>query len=265
MALLNISQFAIFAHVTRPAIYKALKTGRLEKNAKGQINTRHALTRAFIAKHNGGNPRLDPKTTKPKSKKRDTKPRAKKKTAVRAKPKKRDTNPRSKKKTAARAKPKRRTAKPAKPGPPKSAEAKPKKPKPRAAIPLYGQGSSDNNGEDSEESPTRAQAELDKVYAQIDKYRVQTDKERQTLIDRDLVRVILAQLSAIDVNELLTLGSNIAPDVAGICGKEKPRIILKIQKLIEERCYRVLEHRKKKINEFLDRIKAEQIDETDME
>lgn len=159
---------------------------------------------------------------------------------------------RDEKPAKSKTKPKRKTT--TKPG---------SKPRPRPTRPKAKTSGQSLDLDDSEDGTTRSDAELQKTLAQITQIHVRTDKERQQLIDRDIVRNMLAKLSAIDVNELLTLGSNIAPEVAGLCGKEKPAIILKISKLIEDRCYRVLEHRQRQIKDFLEKMKAEQLDVED--
>lgn len=104
---------------------------------------------------------------------------------------------------------------------------------------------------------SRANAELAQIEARIEKLKVGTAKERQELVDRELVRSLLGNLATIDQNELLTIPANVAPEVAGLCGTDDSKVVLKVSKLIEKKLYGVLKHRARLLTDFLKRVKAE--------
>ena len=106
----------------------------------------------------------------------------------------------------------------------------------------------------------RSNAELAQIEARIEKLQVGTAKERQELVDRELVRSLLGNLATIDQNELLTIPANVAPEVAGLCGTDDSKVVLKISKLIEKKLYGVLKHRARLLTDFLKRVKAEPLE-----
>ncbi len=107
---------------------------------------------------------------------------------------------------------------------------------------------------------SRADAELAQIEARIEKLQVGTAKERQELVDRELVRSLLGHLATIDQNELLTIPANVAPEVAGLCGTDDSKVVLKVSKLIEKKLYGVLKHRARLLTDFLKAVKAKPLE-----
>lgn len=54
MALLNVTDFAKFAGVSRVSVQKAIRSGRLAQRKDKLLNTKTKLNEDYIAKHNGG-------------------------------------------------------------------------------------------------------------------------------------------------------------------------------------------------------------------
>lgn len=225
MALLKIGEFATVAKVTRQAVYRAIRTGRLRRRKDGRFDTTHDLNREFVATHN-------------------------RKVAIEAPKQRRKVKvPRTREK--------------------KKRGRKPRKAKRMADVPYQSPFTNKDeppggSGEDLEDISARGQAELRKLLAQTRKYEIAADKDREILIDRQLVRRLLGTLSAVDVNELLTMGANVAPELAGLCGVEDNKIIMKVQKRIDELAYQLLQHRQRVIKDFLQKVRMEvTADETD--
>jgi len=107
---------------------------------------------------------------------------------------------------------------------------------------------------------SRSSADRLKVIEQVRAIQLKTDKERNNLIERALVRRVLGQIYTIDVNEFRTLGLNLAPELAAAAGIDDSEIILKIGELIEKEVFKVLQHIKRLINDFLKEIEAETIE-----
>lgn len=104
---------------------------------------------------------------------------------------------------------------------------------------------------------TRADAELRKVQAKTEQIEIKTAKDRQELVERSLVRWLFGILATIDQNEFLTIPANVASEIAGLCGKEDSKTVVKIAKLLEEKMYGVLQHRERVVKDFLEKVKAE--------
>lgn len=104
---------------------------------------------------------------------------------------------------------------------------------------------------------TRSAAELQKIKATIEHTVLKIKRERQELIDRSLVESLIAVISTIDTNELLTIPANVAPEIAGICGKSDNKTILKITQFLSKKTYAYLEHKKRILTDWLKRVDAE--------
>lgn len=226
--LLNITKFAEFAGVSRASINKQIKVGKIIIRNDRKIDTKHAVNADYVAKHNNGIPKQpDPKKYKNPAPLR--KSRVEKKVAA------------QKKKTA-------------KPKPQKQYESPhPEEPNPKNII---------NPKTDAElENVLKNEADRLKVIEDIISKRFKRAIERQELIPRQFVRVVLGKLYMIDVNEFLTLGNNIASEVAGMMGINDSKKIIKIGKFVEKKCYRILQHKKRLINKDLKKVNSEPIDE----
>lgn len=234
---LNKSKFAEFAGVSRPGIHKAVKSGSVVVRKDGYIDTKHPDNADYVAKHNGGVPKQpDPKKYKNPAPLR--KSRVIKKIAD---SKKKTAKPKSKKKIVETKPPKKYTS-----------------------------------PHDEEENPKniinpQTEAELDLVrYNEASRLRLIEDVktkrlkraiEREQLIPRKFVRVMLGKLIMIDVNEFLTLGNNIASEVAGMMGINDSKKIIKIGKFVDKKLYKIMNHKKRLINKDLKKVNSEPIEE----
>lgn len=72
---------------------------------------------------------------------------------------------------------------------------------------------------------------------------------------------MLGQLSSIDRNEVLTIGGQLAPEIAGILGNGDAKEIQKIKDLIESKCYKAIQHKQALIGDFLKKILADSKDD----
>lgn len=79
-------------------------------------------------------------------------------------------------------------------------------------------------------------------------------EQRGELIDRELVRRVLAKYYSVHVNEFQTLGDSIAPDVAATLGVNDESLILGVEKMINDAMFRRLQSIKKIIDDFLKEI-----------
>lgn len=89
------------------------------------------------------------------------------------------------------------------------------------------------------------------------KARVDRLAKRGQLIDRTLVATVFGRLHQIDSNELRTLGSRLAPTVAGALGVETAEGMLEVERLIEAEVTKSLAHQKRLLSDFLADIGAE--------
>ena len=193
VTLLDITAFASLAGVSRTAIYKAIKEGRVVRRKNKKIDIGNDLNKHFLSTHG-------------KSKKKG--------------------------KTGA-----------------------------KLTKPKLGNKSDTYRPEEidlsTEVGKTRMEAELKKVQAAALHNEIKVKQDRSMLIDRRVVLQLIGIMAAIDTNELLTIPGNIAPEIAGVCGKEDNKTILKVSKKLETHLYGVLKHRKREINSWLKKIGAE--------
>lgn len=110
---------------------------------------------------------------------------------------------------------------------------------------------------DAEVGSKRSKAELEKVQAEVIQKKLKIKADRSMLIERRLIMSLFGELAAIDTNEFLTIPGNIAPELAGICGRGDRETILKLSKKMEKHFYGVLQHRKRVLSDWLDTVKAE--------
>ncbi len=229
MPRLTITAFADFAQVSRTAVYRAIETGRLKRRKDGSLDTAQVSNAEFVRSHKQEKP------TEPQQRK---KKRARQKIPG----------------TGEQKKQRRRCRK-----------ARPPQDVPYASPFEDVEEPVGGSGEDLHSIDKRYDAELRKTLSQIRKIDIASDEARRILVDRNLVRGVLGTLSQIDVNELLTMGANIAAEIAGICGTEDNKKIVKITKRIEGICYQILQHRQRVIKDFLRKVKIEVLATEDVE
>jgi len=83
------------------------------------------------------------------------------------------------------------------------------------------------------------------------KTRVERQQKRGELIERTIVKTLFGKIYQVDVQELRTLGSKIAPEVAGLMGIDDPSMILMVEQRIDGEILKSLAHIKHIIDEFL--------------
>lgn len=105
----------------------------------------------------------------------------------------------------------------------------------------------------------RFDAELKKTQLQALKLELETAQIRDSLISREIMQILLGKLFQIDRNEYLTLGAQLATEVAGIFGSTDNKKIAKVDKVIESRLYKILKHKQKLIKVFMKEIKGKDV------
>ena len=99
-----------------------------------------------------------------------------------------------------------------------------------------------------------------KSIEQIKGMQVKREKERQELVSRELTQKLFHKIYIVDTNEWKTIGDKLAPDLAAIAGVDDSDIIIKMNQRIEKEVYKILNHTKRIINDFLKGIEAEEIE-----
>jgi hypothetical protein len=222
MNWVNQSEFARLVGVSKAAISKAIKGGRVIKDPSHGIDIDHPANVDYRNSQHDSRTRRKDSARKPK------------------KPKK------------AKPKPKKL--------PPASDKAMPveeveyyREPEHEALLETY-----DLNGNAFID---RATADRLKVIEQARTLEIKRLKERGKLVDREHVSRIFNMLYKIDTGELRPLGDKLAPEVAAICGiSGDSEIERKISSYIEDEIYKTLEHIKRRINDGLADIEAEEIE-----
>jgi len=79
-------------------------------------------------------------------------------------------------------------------------------------------------------------------------------KARQELIDREVVKAYVGQIAAVHSSILIPLGSRLANELAIEFGSTDPSAEVKVEKIIQDECYRVITTIKKRNQEFLKNI-----------
>ena len=83
------------------------------------------------------------------------------------------------------------------------------------------------------------------------KTRVEREHKRRDLIERVLVRTVFGRLYQIDTQELRTIGSKLAAEIAGKLGVDDPAVILDVEQRIDGEILKSLAHIKRVLNDFL--------------
>lgn len=98
-----------------------------------------------------------------------------------------------------------------------------------------------------------------KTVEQIRGMQVKREKERNELVSRTLTQRVFHKLYIVDTNEFKTLGDKLAPDLAAIAGVDDSEITIQMSQRVEKEVYKILNHIKRIINDFLKKIDAEEI------
>ena len=98
-----------------------------------------------------------------------------------------------------------------------------------------------------------------KLDEEIEEKRLKNAARRKELVDRDTVRRVFGKLYKVDVDELRTIGSKSAPEIANVCGVEDSELILKISAAIDKEVFAALRHIQKIMNDFFDEVGTERL------
>lgn len=104
-----------------------------------------------------------------------------------------------------------------------------------------------------------------KVIEQIEQIRLRTQKERQLLVERDLVKRVFSKIYTIEVNELRIIGDTLAPEIASYFNSDDSEAILKTNQRIEKEIYKALNHIKRLISDYLKSVGSFFEDETEID
>lgn len=235
MRYLNQSQFAEKAGVSRAAVSKAIKKGRVIRDPDLGIDLSHAVNREYLNSENASRTRRDNKGDRPGPKKAYPKPKPLKK--VKPKPKKL---------------------------PPASDKAIKLEDPPFVGdledLEDYEQaGYIDIDG--NLNTIDRISADRLKVIETIRLSKIKRETLRNKLVKRSWVTKVFNKLYQVDQGEFRTLGDKLAPDVTAICGVNDTKIEHKINERIDEEVFKVLNHVKRILNDALKEIEAEALDE----
>ena len=96
-----------------------------------------------------------------------------------------------------------------------------------------------------------------KLEADIKRIDVITREKRQDLIDRELVAIVFSKMHSIDTTELLQLPAKVSPEITAAAGVDDPTIQIKIEKLLENELYKILERCKSLLNKELKKLNTE--------
>ena len=90
--------------------------------------------------------------------------------------------------------------------------------------------------------------------ARVRKLDVETAQLRGNLIPKELVSAVFGQLNAIDRSQFLTLADTASAEIAASMGIKNDKKVVKINKMILDKCYQTMKHKQKMIEKFLKEI-----------
>jgi hypothetical protein len=91
-----------------------------------------------------------------------------------------------------------------------------------------------------------------KTVESIRQIRIKTAKEEGSLINRDLVKRVLAEIYTVDVNQWKTLAANLAAKLAAAYGKNDDKSVRAAEKIVDMEVHSILEHTKRIIDGFVE-------------
>jgi len=115
------------------------------------------------------------------------------------------------------------------------------------------------NGQPDEGFIHRSELERMKVAEQILKTRVETEQKRGELLDKKLTKRVMAKIFAVDTAELHPLGEKIAADIAAKFKSDDSQAILETRQIIDRHIFNALQHIKRLMNDYFDKIGEEGI------
>jgi hypothetical protein len=110
---------------------------------------------------------------------------------------------------------------------------------------------------------TQANVNALKAMEQIEQIRLKTQKERQQLVERELIKRVFSKIYTIEVNELRIIGDTLAPEIASYFNSDDSEAILKTNQRIESEVYKALNHIKRLIADYLKSVGSFFEDETE--
>jgi hypothetical protein len=122
---------------------------------------------------------------------------------------------------------------------------KPKKPRgrPPAKRKVHGNSKEVSDMEGGEESGavSKNRVEIRRIQAQTTKMNMDIAENAGRLILREKVSGFFARLATLATNLILPMGQRVASDIGDLCGVTDPKVLLKIQDIIDKENERVLQ------------------------
>jgi hypothetical protein len=222
------TKFAELAGVSRAAISKAVKVGKLICEPKLGIDAEHPVNLAYLQNQGGVKTRKNVRDSAPK-------------------------------KSTPAPKPAKKTTKKPKKLPPASNKAVSVEEMEHFDIgeqeDLF--ETYDLNGKQFIDRPT---AERLKIIEMAREKQIKREQLRGKLIDRDNVSAVFNMIYKVDTGELRPLGDKLAPELAAICGIDDDKLIKKMNEYIQEEIHTTLEHIKRLVNDGLEKMKVKEIE-----
>lgn len=219
------SAFSKIAKVSRPAILKAIKTGKLEKNENGKIDADHHLSIAYLNSQIKRNTKISDKELKKKTGKTVNQIRSEAKEDKKVKAKELGDKLNNI----------------------KTDNEQSKKPKEKITVENV-----DNYSDRALDYLSKDELDQVKAAEDIRLKRIKKEKERGELIERSFVKTLFLQLYNIDVNEFLQLSAALSAKVCTVFSDDSPKKLLKVNEIIDKELFRTQTHIKREIDKFLE-------------
>lgn len=107
------------------------------------------------------------------------------------------------------------------------------------------------------EGLSRPEAERLKIIEELEDKRIKNQRARQELLDRTLVSRVFQQLYQIDINGFRGLPASVAPLIAAVLQLEEQQAITKIEEIVSQEVFKVLDRVRDVLNKFLLDLKQE--------
>ena len=256
MELITKAEFARLCGVTAPFISQEIKKGNIPIVGRGwssKIDLTHKKTVAFL---NARTRRFEPKPRPPVAPVVVEKPKPRSVEVIEAKKPKR-----AKTKSKKKSRPQKATA----PEKPEDLEVSCVQylpdpgPEDLERQNNYSGGPRGDDEDLAHQFSDDAPYQIPPEYAQhvktvesIRQIRIKTAKEEGSLISRDLVKRVLAEIYTVDVNQWKTLAANLAAKLAAAYGKNDDKSVRAAEKIVDVEVHSILEHTKRIIDGFVE-------------
>jgi hypothetical protein len=225
-------RFAELAGVSRAAVSKAVKAGKLVYDKKMGINIDHPVNLDYL--HSENESRTRKQRGKTEKANEPEKPKPKPKSTTKSKPRPKKLPPASDKALS---------------------EEEFSDMTEYEQMEMYDQ--IDLNG--PSHLISKVDADRLKTIEMAREKQIKREQLRGELVNRDFVARTLGMIYKIDTGQLRPLGDTLAPELAAICGVEDEEIERLMAEFIEKKIFESLEHIKRLINDALEKIGSEEI------